>query len=173
MTGPLPAHLACRALVLGVGNRLFGDDGFGPRLTQRLLDSGGLPEDACLIDAGTGAARLLFDLLLSPRRPALLLILDAVDLPEHLPGEVFELAPDELPSNKRDDFSLHQFPGSDLLRELELSGCRVRIIACQVKRVPAEIAEGLSPEVEAALGGAARLVRARLRAWAAPPEGRT
>jgi coenzyme F420 hydrogenase subunit delta len=170
---PLPGHLACRVLVLGVGNRLYGDDAFGPRLIERLeehreeLPEGTcLPEGVCLIDAGTGAARLLFDLLVAERRPERLYILDAVDLPGRAPGEVFELTPAELPGNKRDDFSLHQLPGSNLLAELERAGCPVRVIGCQVKEVPAQMREGLSPEVEAALGPAADLLLARLRASA-------
>ncbi len=163
---PLPIHLACRVLVLGVGNRLYGDDAFGPRLVERLAASGGLPEGVCLIDAGTGAARLLFDLLVAERRPERLYILDAVDLPGRHPGEVFELTPAELPGNKRDDFSLHQLPGSNLLAELERAGCPVRVIGCQVKEVPAQMREGLSPEVEAALPVAAVLLLARLRASA-------
>ena len=160
--GPLPAHLACRVLVLGVGTRFFGDDGFGPRVVERLLAEGGLPEGVCLIDAGTGASRILFDVAVSERRPKLLVICDAVDLPNHSPGEVFEVAPSGLPANKRDDFSLHQLPGADLLADLTRGGCRVRIVACQVKHIPAEISEGLSPEVEAALSAGAALVRAIL-----------
>jgi len=161
-------YVEFRSLVLGVGNRLFGDDGFGPRLIDRLTATEGeLPGDVCLLDAGTGAARILFDVLISEQRPALVLIADAVDLPGHHPGEVFELAPAGLPANKRDDFSLHQMPGADLLAELDHSGCTVRIIACQVKHIPAEMAEGLSPEVEAALPVAAELVRARLKLPAA------
>jgi coenzyme F420 hydrogenase subunit delta len=159
----MPRFKDFRNLVLGVGNRLFGDDGFGPCLIDRLTEiEPDLPQDTCFMDAGTAAARLLFDVLISERRPALLLIADAVDLPGHAPGKVFELSPAELPDNKRDDFSLHQLPGSGLLEELERGGCRVRIIACQVKSIPAEIAEGLSPEVEAALPTAEALVRQRI-----------
>jgi coenzyme F420 hydrogenase subunit delta len=165
VTEPLPHHLACRVLVLGVGNRLFGDDGFGPKLIERLQErEDRLPEGTCLIDAGTGAARLLFDVLLSPQRPARLLLLDAVDLPGRSPGELFWLSPNDLPGNKRDDFSLHQLPGADLLAELTRAGCQVAVLACQVKSIPAEMSEVLSPEVEAALARAEGLVTARLRA---------
>ncbi|MFH0809616.1 MAG: hydrogenase maturation protease [Pseudomonadota bacterium] len=168
---PLPAHLACRVLVLGVGNRLYGDDGFGPRVVERLKEHAALPEevclsgDVCLIDAGTSAAGILFDLALAEEktRPVLLLLIDAVDLPKkkHQPGDLWEMTPADLPANKRDDFSLHQLPGSDLLAELDRAGCRVRIIACQIKEIPDRMREGLSAEVDLALEGAAEMVMKR------------
>lgn len=164
----MPRFKDFRNLVLGVGNRLYGDDGFGPRLIDKLCEKEeALPEGTCFLDAGTGASRILFDVLISERRPPLLLILDAVNLPGRRPGQVFELSPEELPANKRDDFCLHQLPGADLLAELEKAGSRVRIVACQVKSIPAEMSEGLSPEVEAALAEAESLVLAELSRY--PP----
>ena len=71
--------------------------------------------------------KLLFTLCLSPVRPRRLLIVDAVDVGRE-PGEWFEIDPSEIPAIKLDDFSMHQVPTSNLLRELRTrpaskSGC--------------------------------------------------
>jgi hydrogenase maturation protease len=42
-----------RVLVLGVGNVLFGDDGFGPAVANALADQCVLPADVLVADVGT------------------------------------------------------------------------------------------------------------------------
>ncbi|MFW6216636.1 MAG: hydrogenase maturation protease, partial [Desulfohalobiaceae bacterium] len=118
-------------------------------------------QDAAALDVGTSLSDLLFDLALSPQKPELLLILDAVDLPGRSPGEVFELALEDIPDNKQSDFSMHQFPAINLLQELRSQGgVEVRILAVQVMRIPEEVRPGLSPEVQAALPQACKMLRA-------------
>jgi len=100
-----------------------------------------------LLDVGTGVRKLLFTLCLSPARPQRLLILDAIDA-GRCPGEIFEIDPAEIPPVKLDDFSLHQLPTSNLLRELqETCGVEVRVLACQTGPLPEEICQGLSNAV--------------------------
>ena len=105
-------------MVLGVGNILFGDDGFGCAVVDYVESHYPVPEAVCLLDAGTGVRKLLFTLCLSTARPERLLILDAIDAGRS-PGEIFEIDPAEIPPVKLDDFSLHQLPTSNLLRELQ------------------------------------------------------
>ncbi|MEK7477227.1 MAG: hydrogenase maturation protease [Candidatus Coatesbacteria bacterium] len=148
-----------RVLVLGCGNVLFGDDGFGPEVAGRLVSEWDLPGDVAVLDAGTGAREILFDLALGGPRPEKLVIVDAVLLPSRGPGEVFTLGVEELPAVKRDDFALHQAPSVDLLRELsERCGVRVTVVAAQVTAVPDEVAPGLSVQMTDAVGRACRLV---------------
>ncbi len=169
----LPEFCRQPTLVLGCGNLLFGDDGFGCALVEYLQSHGGVPEDVCLLDAGTGVRNLLFTLCLSPQRPGRLLILDAVDAGRP-PGELFELDPAEIPPVKLDDFSMHQLPTSNLLRELQEScGVEVRVLACQTGPLPQEICPGLSPAVEAALPRAAQwLLREYLQGAGSSPAQR-
>ena len=149
-------------LILGCGNSLFGDDGFGCALVEYLEAHCTLPEEVCLLDAGTGVRKLLFTLCLSPVRPRRLLILDAVDVGRD-PGQLFEIAPSDIPAIKCDDFSLHQVPSSNLLRELEEQcGVEVRVLACQTTPLPKEVRPGLSDPVLRALPRAAELIAARL-----------
>jgi hydrogenase maturation protease len=104
-----------RIVVLGCGNILFGDDGFGPAVAQYCQAHHGSPPDVCILDAGTSVRNVLFDILLSDRRPSRIVIVDAMD-GGHEPGELFEPDVDSLPRVKIDDFSMHQLPTSNLLR---------------------------------------------------------
>lgn len=154
----LPDFCRKPTLILGCGNTLFGDDGFGCELVEYLEHSYAVPESVCLLDAGTGVRKLLFTLCLSPARPERILVLDALDV-GRAPGEIFEVAPAGIPAVKLDDFSLHQAPTSNLLRELEAEcGVEVRVLACQTDRLPDVVQAGLSEAVRAALPRAAAWV---------------
>lgn len=147
----------CRknTLVLGIGNMLFGDDGFGCAVVDYVEKHHSVSEAVCLLDAGTSVRKLLFTLCLSPIRPKRLLIVDAIDA-GRTPGELFELDPSDIPPVKLDDFSVHQLPTSNLLRELqEGCGVEVRVLACQTGPLPEQISPGLSTALEAALPRAA------------------
>jgi len=157
----LPDHCAKDVVILCCGNILFGDDGFGPVVAERLNAEGDIPPWAVVIDAGTAVRELLFDMVLSERRPRLVVVVDAVDL-EREPGEVFEIPLASIPRVQVSEFSLHQAPTSNLLQELQEAGdVRVAVIVCQVTGIPEEMTEGLSPEVAAAVDRAAQLVRHR------------
>jgi coenzyme F420 hydrogenase subunit delta len=151
----LPDFCRKPTVVLGVGNILFGDDGFGCAVVDYVDAHYCVPENVCLLDAGTGVRKLLFTLCLSSARPQRLLILDAIDAGRS-PGEIFEIDPAEIPPVKLDDFSLHQLPTSNLLRELqEACGVEVRVLACQTEPLPEEISQGLSKAVSGAVPRAA------------------
>jgi len=156
----LPEYCQKPTLVLGCGNILFGDDGFGCALVDYVESRHRVPEDVCMLDVGTGVRKLLFTLCLSPAHPRRLLVVDALDAGRSV-GEMFEIDPADIPPIKLDDFSMHQIPTSNLLRELqEACGVEVRVLACQTGVLPEEISPGLSPAVEAALPRAAEwLVR--------------
>ncbi|MFB3907027.1 MAG: hydrogenase maturation protease [Candidatus Eisenbacteria bacterium] len=49
---------APRSLILGIGNLLMGDEGFGPHLVRR-LERGGVPESFVVEDGGVGGVDLL------------------------------------------------------------------------------------------------------------------
>ncbi len=150
----------CRkpTLILGCGNILFGDDGFGCAVIEHLEAHCRLPDDVCLADAGTGVRKLLFTLCLSPVRPRRILIVDAVDAGRE-PGEWFEIDPAEIPAVKLDDFSMHQLPTSNLLRELQgHAALEVRVLVCQTGPLPEQILPGLSDQVQRAVTDAAEWI---------------
>jgi coenzyme F420 hydrogenase subunit delta len=154
----LPAVCQARVLVLGVGNVLFGDDGFGPAVSDSLLDDYAIPDDIYVMDVGTGVRKLLFTLVLGDTHPNEILIVDAVDWGQRI-GEVKVISANELPVTKIDDFSLHQVPTSNMLRELQ-DQCQVKVsvVVCDVGVLPQRIEPGLSPETAQAVRTASRII---------------
>lgn len=145
-------------LILGCGNRLIGDDGFGPAVAQHLRDSFTIPAGVCVLDAGTSVRKILFDAILSERKPSRIVIVDAMDCGRK-PGELFRLDIDSLPKIKIDDFSMHQLPTSNLLRELrDLCGIEVTVVACQVASKCDIVDPGLSATVQEAVANAANIL---------------
>jgi coenzyme F420 hydrogenase subunit delta len=132
-------------LIFGCGNILWGDDGFGPAVIARLKEHYQLPEDVLALDVGTSIRDILFDLVLSDKKPKKIFIIDAVEYPDRKPGEVFEIPVEGIPDKKTSDFSLHQFPTVNMLQELkEHSPIDVKILVAQVEYMPDEVTPGLS-----------------------------
>ena len=130
--------------MLGCGNILLGDDGFGPRVVEDLMNNNGLPGNVEVVNAGTSVRNLLFDVVLSEKRPRRIIIIDAIDAGVR-PGEILEMSLDEIPEKKIDDFSMHQLPTSNLLKELkDICNVDVRILACQIANMPEEVSSGVS-----------------------------
>ena len=147
----LPVYCRKEILIAGCGNRLFGDDGFGPEVVEYLLSHYNIPNNICLLDVGTGIRKILFTISLSEPRPKVIVIIDAVDKGRK-PGEIFEMTLDEIPKEKIDDFSIHQVPSSNLLKELQdFCSVKVRVMACQIKTIPETMQSGLSEPVKKAV----------------------
>lgn len=157
----LPVFCKSRVLILGVGNVMFSDDGFGPEVAEKLIRSYKIPDDIYVMDVGTGVRKLLFTLTLSETRPEEIVIVDAVDWGQEI-GQVIEIRIDDLPVTKIDDFSLHQVPTSNMLRELQdQCGIRVNIIACDVGNLPQMIQPGLTPAIQDAVIAASETIAGR------------
>jgi coenzyme F420 hydrogenase subunit delta len=146
-----PIYCQKEILIAGCGNKLFGDDGFGPEVVEYLLSHYNIPNNICLLDVGTGIRKILFTISLSEPRPKVIVIIDAVDKGRK-PGEIFEITLDEIPQEKIDDFSMHQVPTSNLLRELrDFCSVKVIVMACQIKTIPETMQSGLSEPVKKAV----------------------
>jgi len=139
-------------LVLGCGNPLIGDDGFGPAVVQYLEENHRVPDSVAVIDCGTSIRDILFDILLSPQKPRKLIIVDVTDTTGLSPGEIREIDVDQIRPEKISDFSLHQFPTTNMLKEIkEQTAIDVRILVVQAAGRPAEVRPGLSDPVWAAI----------------------
>ena len=65
----------------------------------------------------------------------------------------------DLPEVKCDDFSMHQLPTSNLLRELdELGGVEVTCVVAQVSPLPPEVRPGLSEPLQCAVPLAVEMI---------------
>jgi coenzyme F420 hydrogenase subunit delta len=145
---------AKKTWIFGCGNPFFGDDGFGPAVIAYLENNH--PRDLgpriAVLDVGTSIRDILFDLLLSNQHPERLIIIDAIDQPGRQPGELFEIDTDEIPVNKVSDFSLHQFPTTNMLYEIKkATRIDVRILVVQTSELPGHVRPGLTKPVRSAI----------------------
>lgn len=139
-------------LVFGCGNPLFGDDGFGPAVIEYFEQHHSVPDHVACIDVGTSIRDILFDILLSEKRPDRIIVIDAADKPSLKPGEIKEICVSDISPEKISDFSLHQFPTTNMLKELdEETDIDVRIFVTGITPLPEEVAPGLSDAVTAAV----------------------
>jgi coenzyme F420 hydrogenase subunit delta len=142
-------------LVFGCGNPLLGDDGFGPAVIDHLERRSTLPDRVGVMDVGTAIRDFLFDILLAAKKPQQIIIVDAADKPGYRPGALYELPVTEIDTQKTHDFSLHQFPTTNMLHELQsATEIEVRILVVQAACIPDVVAPGLSPAVQAAVPAA-------------------
>jgi coenzyme F420 hydrogenase subunit delta len=150
-------------LVLGCGNILFGDDGLGPEVAEYLLKNVEIPPGVGVINAGLSVREILFNIVLNDQRPKRIIIVDAVDAARPA-GEIFELDISSIPEKKIDDFSMHQLPTSNLLKELkETCDVDVKIISVQVQHIPEEVSPGLSEVVRDSIPGVCEKIFCHLK----------
>jgi coenzyme F420 hydrogenase subunit delta len=148
-----------KVLILGCGNVLMGDDGFGPAVIKKLQQHFSLPDYAYAEDIGTGIRGVLFDITLLDKRPEHIIVLDAVDKPGRMPGEVFEISVDDMPEEKIVDYSVHQYPTTNMLKGIQDEcGVKVSIVVAQVGNQLEEVKPGLSKPMRTAVGRAAETV---------------
>lgn len=152
-----------RMVILGCGNILLGDDGFGPAVIAR-LEAIGLPPAVQAVDVGTSIREHLLDALLAPHlRPQVLVVVDAAYRDGVPAGSVWCCPPQDLSPCKVHDFSLHQFPTVNLLRELEAeTGTRVELVLAQAAALPETVAPGLTPAMAGAVERACALILHRI-----------
>jgi hydrogenase maturation protease len=105
-----------RAIVLGIGNVLLGDEAVGVRVVEALA-AYSLPPEVELVDGGTCGMELLDQLADAD----LLVVVDAL-LAGKSPGYLVRLAGNEVPVFFRSKLSPHQVGLPDVLASLEFAG---------------------------------------------------
>jgi hydrogenase 3 maturation protease len=119
-------RLRGRVVVAGVGNRLKGDDGFGPFMIEQL--QGKVP--AVLFDCGTVPENFLGPI--QRQRPDIIVVLDAADFGA-LPGEITVADSSRWRGGGFSSHSLSLALLADLLKRE--TGASVYLIAVQAKQV--------------------------------------
>jgi coenzyme F420 hydrogenase subunit delta len=164
----MPEYLEKEVLILGCGNILFGDDGFGAAVVQKLnaikeshprLNS----QKTGIIDAGTGASHFVLSLIDEGTPIKKIIIADIVDY-GLAPGEMILLYPKDLPNIPKYHIDAHDMPLAGMLTDLNTDlGIEIVVIGCQVKNMPApDICFELSDEVAASIDKAAEMVLEQL-----------
>ena len=106
--------------VLGVGNIILSDEGFGVRVVEYLEKNFTFPENVSLIDGGTLGVELTH-FITGTRR---LLIVDSID-GGVAPGTTFHLRGDEIHAHFAQKISAHEVGIQEVLTILELSGKKI------------------------------------------------
>lgn len=157
---------APRVLVLGVGNILWADEGFGVRCVEAFGARHGVPETVTLLDGGTQGL-LLIDFL---RDHDHVLIFDAVDF-GGVPAELSIVRDGAVPSfvGAR-AMSLHQTGMMEVLALAGLLGWKPEALTLiGVQPVVLEDYGGsLTPAVRARIAPALAAAEAELAAWGVP-----
>ncbi|WP_234083907.1 HyaD/HybD family hydrogenase maturation endopeptidase [Azonexus sp. R2A61] len=138
-----------RVLVLGIGNLLWADEGFGVRCVEALNAGWQFPPQVRLMDGGTQGLYLLPYV----QEADALLVFDAVDYGD-TPGDLREVLGEQVPRFMgAKKMSLHQTGFQEVLMAAELTG-----------KLPAELVLiGVQPEELEDYGGSLRdVVKAQL-----------
>lgn len=148
------------SLVIGLGNPLMGDDGFGLAALERLQDEWTL-EDVELADGGTWGMSLL-PLIEDAER---LVLLDAIAADAE-PGAIVVLERDRLPIYLTRKLSPHQVDLRDVFAAAEWRGTLpAETVAIGVQPESVLLGTELSPIVDRSLETAVTVVIARLVKW--------
>lgn len=139
-------------LIAGVGNELFGDDGFGPAVI-RALSEYELPDNVKAMDVGLGGPHLVFSMI-DPEKTKKLIIVDCMDFGGK-PGDLTKIPADLLPKGREERY-MDAHSGNLLDPIGRLKGkMEIIILGCQPAIIPAQDSENfileLSPEVQGAI----------------------
>lgn len=147
-----------KILILGVGNLLLKDDGFGVHLINSLKDTD-FPPNITLLEAGTVSHQLI-PLL---REIDELIVIDVVEAGD-VPGSLFRFSPDDMNFPSEQKASLHQISLIDVLRMTELTGRKPKtvIIGVQPKDVSSWSLE-MSEELTAVIPRVRELISEELK----------
>jgi len=131
--------------IIGLGSPLRTDDGLGAAAVQRLVERGGLPPEAELIDGGLCGLGLL-DLV---EGADVVILVDAVQSDEP-PGTIVRASADQIKRTDAPAGSVHDFRVAEALHLADSIGALLPAITL-IGMVPHDISPGqsLSPQVEA------------------------
>ncbi|MBV6638895.1 MAG: HyaD/HybD family hydrogenase maturation endopeptidase [Mameliella sp.] len=152
--------MASNVLVMGIGNVLWADEGFGVRCVEHLAQNWALPADITLLDGGTQGLYLLPFL----EQADTLIVFDAVDY-GLAPGTLKIVEGDAVPRFMgAKKMSLHQTGFQDVIATAQLMGyCppSLLLIGCQPEELE-DYGGGLRPVVAAQIEPAVSVALDRL-----------
>ena len=144
----LHPHFQGRVVIMGIGNRFWGDDGAGPELVSRLEEKW----EARRLKSDSSAGRFFVDARETPEdwfirvldlKPETVIVVDAIDLQAES-GSIAILEPETLPESFC--FSTHRMPLRSLLQLWGKNGSKTLVLAIQPETL--EFGQGLSPRVK-------------------------
>ena len=160
----------CDVLVLGIGNLLWADEGFGVRCVEHLAAQWQVPDGITVMDGGTQGLYLLPYVQGAKR----LIVFDAIDYGLE-PGTMKRVEGDEVPRFMgAKKMSLHQTGFQEVLCLAQFTGHypgQVLLIGCQPEELE-DFGGSLRDIVKQTLPQALALGLERLREWGGEPQQR-
>ncbi|WP_323736559.1 coenzyme F420-reducing hydrogenase, FrhD protein [Methanosphaera sp. ISO3-F5] len=127
-------------LIVGCGNILYGDDGFGPEVIKHIKENNiTFNGDTCVIDGATSAPHYIFTL--PQEKWKNIIIVDIASL-NTTPGTIKTLNLDQVHEEER-YMDVHGLSATYPLHDLK-DKINIKIIAIQPENVPDEMEIGLS-----------------------------
>lgn len=155
--------MSANVLVLGIGNVLWADEGFGVRCVEKLASEYAFDDHVRLLDGGTQGLYLLPFL----EEADILVVFDAVDY-GLCPGTLKVVENDEVPRFMgAKKMSLHQTGFQDVIATAQLMGyCpeTLLLIGCQPEELE-DYGGGLRDVVAAQIDPAIEIALERLKGW--------
>lgn len=139
-----------RVSIICIGNELLMDDGVGPACARYLLSRYEFPENVQVIDRACMGMAIISDL----RECDFALVLDAVEVPGAVPGQLFSFEPQDVAPTPAGMTSLHDVRFADVLGSAEFLGikCEGHCFGVQAENMnPSEFISALTPRVAAAV----------------------
>jgi hydrogenase maturation protease len=147
--------------VLGVGNILMQDEGFGVRVVERLLNHYSFPPNVQVLDGGTLGMELLRFLVGTDN----LILIDAVSgqLP---PGSFYRFRNDEVKAYFKEKVSMHELGIQDVLAIMEvLEKPAKEIMIMGVQPFAIDIGLELTPIVAETMDNVVKEILQVLKDW--------
>jgi len=159
-----------RILVLGIGNILWADEGFGVRAVEEFDRRFEVPDNVTILDGGTQGLYLVHFVEEADH----LLVFDAIDY-ALAPGTLKLVLDEEVPKfTGAKKMSLHQTGFQEVLSAADLLGhypSKIALIGCQPQDLE-DWGGPLTAPVRAIIAPALELAREVLSSWGAPTRER-
>ena len=152
--------------ILGVGNVILRDEGFGVRVAEYLDAHYDFPEEVQVVDGGT----LGIELTQYVTGTKKLLVIDSINGGEK-PGTRFHFHNDAIMEHFQDKLSAHEVGIQDVLALLTVTGHKIpEVVVLGAQPYDLEAGVELSPEMKELLPEVAEEALSVLRKWGIEPQ---
>lgn len=147
--------------VLGIGNILMQDEGFGVRVVEKLLRQYSFPSNVQVLDGGTLGMELLRFLIGTDR----LILVDAVS-GDLSPGSIYQFHDDEVKAYFNEKVSMHELGIQDVLAVMDVLEKPIReIMILGVQPLTIDTSLEMTPIVAKAVDVIVKQVLLVLKEW--------
>ena len=147
--------------ILGIGNIILSDEGFGVRVVEHLKENFNFPDNVQLIDGGTLGIELT-QFITGTKK---LLIIDSIDGGKPA-GTIFKFVNEQILSHFNEKISAHEVGIQDVLTMLELTGRSIpEVIVIGAQPFNLEAGIELSAEMQNILPVVVNMAVDILKSW--------